>query len=410
MEVDVFDPEKYYIDLDDLSSSPVVWEFKDLIGRKKQKNILRGIEPVFVGKEEELVYFKRSPDVTGMTKSPNKAVLFVGEKGNGKKTLDSAFAVHMFERVLQNEKSPIKDFRYYEISLKDMLAKKNKETVENINACFDKIEEMADKEEYEAFLLYISFGDITKLLSADKIADAVAYRINRLLKKDSLLLLLTASATNPPEKIPVSVRKTFIPMILELPSDTERKEYFEYFSEMNPSVEWVITEEKLVSVTKDFTYLMLEHLIDQIYLWVQGELMVKYSDSNDLPVFQSYLKGEASEHFRVLPKVFEEIAESIRKEAVLYTEKKSANIIYQPAAAPVTQTFQKSEAVVENTNDEKSKIRKDDKGNEYAFNTIKDMNEFVSSLPAPIVLKTGGSENNIITEDEINDNIEQLSN
>lgn len=313
----VFEPEDFYIDLD---YAPVHWDFEHLIGRRQQIQVLQGTVPVY-SDDGRYLSLRLFPDVAPVALNPNRAFLFSGKAGNGKHTLNTAFALNMFDKA-----NP--DFRYYMISLDQLKQKDNNKTVDNINCFFDKLEKMAGKSEYEDFLLYLNLGDISRVIKNRTAADTIACRITKLLRIDSAMIIVTASSDKFVEEIPLSVKKVFLPIFLPDPTFSDRTDYFELFNKMNKRVQWGISSEEMAGLTGEFTFLMLEHLVEQLYLWAQGEINNKFDEK----VIEEYLCGYSEDVFFIPHEIIKSTAEQIRSQLQIKVKKHNYQVVTEKVA------------------------------------------------------------------------------
>lgn len=374
--------ELYYKDLNNIPE--LEWEADDLIGRSNFVEILRGAFPAF-DENMEVCAFRLSPGKNRFI-TPNRAFLFTGTEGNGKRTLDNVFAMEMFDKCIDmkegDEETP---FRYYSIPVYRLKAKTKYETAQKIEELFEDLRKLCSKEEYEGIMLYISLGDLSGLLKHKKFSEIITEQVERLLNNKNAIIIVTGFCHCSVQILPKCIHNIFNVMELENPNEAQRMVYFNTIQEYNPSIKWDMSLQDIAKKTNNFTFRMMKRASENIYMWASGSIYKNGEDAGE------YILGHKEQPFLVPSDIISFIIDNIGKG--LYTE--------NPALVPVQYSSIAQYPVVPESNtrfsDEKIKDEpEEDKQKPFKATKINSRSErkaLFNTVMPPLMMKAQNIQN-----------------
>ena len=373
------DIESYFVDF---NYHECEWDFEHMrklnLGRNHHIQILQGTFPVIDGDDGICWYFRLCHQP--ISNKLGRAVLFTGAEGNGKRTLEQAYAQEMFSKCVDMEV----EFKYYEIPLYKLSFEKKIKVAEEIQSLFSYLSEILDKEDYEGTFVYFSLGDITDLVKHKKIVMTIAQEIEKIIAKKSVICFITAYCHKTTNQIPEILQKSCLVLTLEPPSKSVRMRYLDDIQELNPSIKWEMAIKDIAEMTKDFTFAMLKELVNEIYFWALGEIYLQGSDAI------KYILGQAGLEISVPEKVINCIIDNVKNRIVKEVP------LYQNLSFPNTlvNNSQTNSTEAEDSNNDADVEKLKEKIKSEKLDSVSEMKNFYNSLSKPIELKAGKAEHN----------------
>lgn len=269
MEKAPFCIEDFRVDLERLDDAALPL-FDDLIGRRHIANMLLGALP------------QERSDVLVQLYNKNAAFLFAGREGNGKRTFATAFACEMCDR--RDFDGTL--FRYYALSASRLKGNNFEDTCENIEALTAEIKKLCDETADNSTLIYITLGNIDRLVKKKRAAHFLAKKIGELKAyksagdKQSTCIFVAYCHKNM-EELPPCVREAFVVLPFDSPDIKTRTQYFQRMQEHYLKLAWDMTSEEMAQETDGFTFFMLEQVFYKALLLIKGVVSKSEMSLND---------------------------------------------------------------------------------------------------------------------------------
>lgn len=281
-----------------------------LIGQKLQQKLLRAVFPY--EDSESGMYFD-FPELHQMTFDKSyaidtplvgQALLFSGERGCGKHTLQNAFIGDIFRIIrdgLEDEsKSTSEIFYYFRMdALSDDLDTKQERQI-YLEKLFDMFDETVKDEWAQEKMILISLGDVTQILDHRSSAKIFVKRLSKLMSQNNVLFFITAIYDGTADKIKDLYKKPFLVCEVTEPTGEDRIEFFRRMFTKYRKIGTDFTYDELAKKTEEFTYAMLEDLKKMMLLYVKTEVLesdLHYKDfvnnSNTIPNEKIILSGDS---------------------------------------------------------------------------------------------------------------------
>ncbi len=310
-----FDPEGCYVKPSDLPFPD--WELDKLIGRTEHTRILMGALPFF--DEDGNNWQFRLDGMYAKGIHPSRTFLFAGPEGCGKRTMNAAFLMRLYDDYRKQEA----EIRYYEFSLQTVKAESKEESLKRLDTMMSAIHAMCLKPEHEEIPLYLSFGDLRPILKKKQLAERFAYWIRRLPSDETHMSISAGWCHREPSALPESIQRAFRVLYLSLPEKDDRITFFQMMMSPYPKLVWEMQPEELAENTEGFTFRMLNEVSEMFYSWVMTCLQ-----EAQLPP-DSFILGTAEEPFVIPLAVCKMILENIRSRQIRRRQK------VQPVPMPV---------------------------------------------------------------------------
>ena len=220
-----------------------------------------------------------------MNKEPNysKAILFTGEWGSGKHTVHNAFISEILSKAEEMlSDSSIKDYlKYYRLDASKEKMYTKAERINFISNLFASLDEIANSEWAEEYLLLVSLGDITEIMHHKSSARYFSYTLGSFLEKSRVTFYIFALYEGSASEIEGMYKAPFFVYEVNEPNIDERKQYISAFLKKYVNIIYECDASELSAMTEGFTFGMLEEFKCNCLRFVKAtikELGLNYRD------------------------------------------------------------------------------------------------------------------------------------
>lgn len=264
-------------------------------------------------------------------KTASVAFMLTGEYGCGKRTADKFFSGIIYnlfgEDVLDDE------LRFYWINSDELIRGVNLDICGIINSLFDQLTSMLVDECKMNTLVYISLGNITRIMKHKKIAECFIRRLTQLKETPDVISIITCCYEGPASGIKDRYKEPFIVYEMKNPDTHLRRLYFKKMKERHKNIILEPDISQMASMTENCTFGMLEKVKILILMSAKGMAVSKGLDWDD---FINNSKIPDDDKLKISTDAIYSIIETVRKSMYMPSSKKSVpvNYVHLPEVQP----------------------------------------------------------------------------